>query len=188
MRAKTCGKPQTVLQFGVVATRRKVEIAQFGVLLLVVGDGWNPSGLQAVKHAGIFDAYGHRVAGETLGVGNHEFVGRIAEGVTKCFHFRLGRTASGRSVGFMREEHGVRGHGVAVKAPPSLHVGDETVDDLTHVLNIEACTVVGRIRRGRTEHFCNGLDAALLRFGMAFNDESSGTHAEDQAVASAVKR
>ena len=154
----------------------------------MVGDGWNPSGLQAVKHAGIFNADGHRVAGEALGVGNHELVGRIAEGVAERLHFRLGRTASGRGVGFVREEHGVGSHGVAVEAPTSLHVGDEAVDDLAHVLNIEARAVVGRIRRGRTEHFCNGLDAALLRFGMAFNDKGGGAHAEDQAVSAAVKR
>ena len=188
MRTKTCGKPQTVLQFGVVAARREVEVAQFGVLLLVVGDGWNSSGLQAVKHAGIFDTDGHRVTGEALGVGNHELVGRIAKGVAKRLDLRLGRTASGRGVGFVREEHGVGRHGVAVKAPTSLHVGDESVDDLAHVLNIEASAVIGRIRRGRTEHFCNGLDAALLRFRMAFNDKGGGAHAEDQAVAAAVKR
>ena len=51
-----------------------------------------------------------------------------------------------------------------VKAPALLHVRHEAVDDLAHVLNIEARAVVGGIRRGRTKNFCDGLDAALLRF------------------------
>ena len=171
-----------------MAALREVQVAQFGVLLLVIGDGWDAAGLQAVEHAGVFDANRHRMAGEPLGVGHHEFVGGIAEGVAQGLDLGLSGTAPSRRVGFVGEKHGVGGHRVPVKTPPSFHVGDEAVDDLPHVLDVQPRPVVGGIGRGRTEDLGDGLNTTLFRLGVPFDDKRSGAHAEDQSVATAVKR
>ena len=96
-------------------------------------------------------------------VRNDQFVGRIAKGVPQRLDFRLSRTASSGGVGLVGEEDGVWRHGVSVEPPPSFHVGDEAVDDLPDVLDVQARAVIGGIGRGGTEEFSDGLHATLLR-------------------------
>ena len=153
----------------------------------MIGNWGNSSGFQPVKHARILNPDRHRVAREAFRVGNDQFVGGITKGVTQRLDFGLSRTAPCRRVCFVREEDGVWGHSVPVKAPTAFHVGDETVHDLADVFNVQARTMVSRIGRGRAEEFSNGLHAALLRFGVTFDDEGRCTHAQNEAVATAVK-
>ena len=86
---ETGSKTQTVFQFGVFTTFREVEVSKLWIVLLVIGNGWNPSGLEAVKHAGVFNPDRHWVPGEALGVGNDQFVGGITKGVPERLDFGL---------------------------------------------------------------------------------------------------
>ena len=88
------------------------------------------------------------MTGETLRVGDDQFVGSRPERVAQRLDFGLSRAASGRRVCFVGEKHGVWRHFVAVKTPPTFHVGDEIVHHLANVLNIESRAVIGRVGRG----------------------------------------
>ena len=148
LRTETSCKPKPVFQFGIIATCGKVEVAQFWVLFLVVGDGRDAARLQTVEHACIFDSDGHRVARESFGVRNHEAVGGIAKSISQRFHFRLSRTPACWSVGLMRKEDRLRCNVVSIDAPALLHASHESVDDASNVFNIKACAMVCRIRCG----------------------------------------
>ena len=128
----------------------------------MVGDGGDTPSFQAVEHARIFNADRHRVAGESFRIGDDQFIGGIAKGISQGLDFGLCRTTTCGGVGFMGEEDGVGRHGVSVQSPASFHVRDEAVDHLAHVLHIKTRAVVCGIGRGRPEEFCDGLHAALL--------------------------
>jgi hypothetical protein len=58
---------------------RQVEHAELGVGLLVVGHRRHEAGLEGLDGHDVLDAGAHGVAGEALGVGDDDAVGRRAE-------------------------------------------------------------------------------------------------------------
>ena len=144
--------------------------------------------MEAMDHARIFDADAHRMPREALGVGNQDLVRAFAEGCSERFDLRLGGTTTRWRVGFVREEDRVRCHRMPVQAPRALHLADESIDGLRHVFNVETGPVEGGVRHPGPEQFSIGLNATLRCFGVSLHHEGSGSHTEDQAVASPVER
>ncbi len=93
---------------GIGAALRQVQRTQLGIDFLEVGHRRHQSGLQRLDREHIFDAGGHGVAGEALGVGDHDLVGGVAEDVAQGVDLRRGAAAARRRVGFVGNEDRVR--------------------------------------------------------------------------------
>ncbi len=65
---------------------------------------------------------------------------------------------------------------MSVEAPTAFHVGDESIDDFTDVLDIKTGAVVRRIGGGGTEELGDGLNAALFGFRMPFHNKGGRSH------------
>ena len=144
--------------------------------------------MQAMNHARIFNADAHRMPRKALGVGNEDLIRAFAKGCSERSDLRLSRTTACRRVGFVREEDRFRCHRMPIKTPRALHLADETIDGLRHVFNVETCPVEGGVGHPGPEQFSVGLNTALRRFGVSLHHKCGGSHAEDEAIASAVER
>ena len=85
----------------IVPAAAQVEQAQLGVHLAEVGHGRHDAVFQNFDGDHVFHADAHRMAGEALGVGYDDIVGRLAEGVAQGGHFGRSAAAARRGIGFM---------------------------------------------------------------------------------------
>ena len=83
-------EPKAVLDAIHFTALAEVEVPQFGVHFLVVGDGRESTVMQAVNHAGVLDADPHRMPGEPLRVGDEDAVRARAEGTPQGHDLGLG--------------------------------------------------------------------------------------------------
>ena len=95
------------------------------------------SSFHTVEHAGVFNSNRHWMSCEALGVGNHEFVGAVREGIPQGTNLGLSRTTARRRVSFMRKENGIWGDLMPVNAPLPLHARYEIVHCFCNVVHIK---------------------------------------------------
>ena len=187
LRPESGTEPQRVAD-GVRAALRQVELAEIRVRHLVVRHRRHDPGLDRLDGDDVLDADAHRMAGETLGVGDHDLTGRGPEHAPYGIDLRLGAATPGRRVGLVGDEDRVRRDLVAVDAPPALGRRDEVLHHLTDVVRIESGAVEGAVGGDRAEDLGDGLDAASLSRRCGLDHDRRGPHAEDHAVASEVER
>ncbi len=108
LRAETRAQPQRILD-RIRASLRQVERSQLRIDFLEVSHRRDATGFQRFHRQHFLDAGRHGVAGEALGVGNHDLIGDVAENMTQRMNLGRGAAAPGRSVGFMRDEDSVLG-------------------------------------------------------------------------------
>ncbi len=150
LRSEACGQTKGVAD-GVVSSFGEIERSQLGVHLPMIGDGRHPLVLQHAHSCRVFNARGHGVAGETLGVGDDDVLGVFTEGLAQSGDFRAGAAASGRGVGFVGNENGLSGQGRPVEPMLFFHAIDETGHHAGDVLGVQACAVEGAVGDFRSQ-------------------------------------
>ena len=83
LRAEAGGQPERVVH-RVAAAVGQVEVAELRIDLAEVRDRRDESGLQCLDGQDVLDSDPHRVAGEPLGVCDHDLVGIAAEDGAQC--------------------------------------------------------------------------------------------------------
>ena len=78
LRSEACTKAQRILH-RVAAAGRQVQLAQIRVDFLEVRHGRNDAGFECLERDDILDAGAHCVTRESLGIGDHDLVGLVAE-------------------------------------------------------------------------------------------------------------
>ncbi len=186
LRTEAGGQVKRILR-RISPAAAKVERAQFRIRLFEVGHGRHDAVFQNLDCDHVFDADAHRVAGEALGVGDDQVVGGMAEGMAQRGHLGGCAAAAGRRVGLVRDEHGLRGHAVAVDAETPLRRRDQAVHHLRDVLRLQAGGVVGAVGRLAAEQLGDAAHAALAHGILALDDQGAGPHAQHRAVTAAVE-
>ena len=128
------------------------------------------------------------MTGETLGVADDYTADVFTKGRFKRIRFRAGRTAAGGRIGFVRDENELLGNVRTVQAVILLRVGDQAVHYLCHVAHIQAGDVETAIGDFAGEQFSQRFHAAFSHFGFVFHHQGDSPHADNHAVAAAVKR
>ena len=121
LRTKTCCKPETVLQIWIISTFRQVQIAQFFIHNFVVRNRRNSLLKQTIEHTCIFDSNSHRMSCESFGICNHHGICTLTKGLSQCFDFALGTTATSRRVCLMRIEYQIFGNCMSIQTPALFH-------------------------------------------------------------------
>ena len=186
LRAEPGGEPERVAH-RVHPADREVERAEVGIGLLEVRHRGNDPRLQRLDGDDVLDADAHRVAGEPLGVGDDDLIGRVAEDPAQRVDLGGGAAAAGRRVGLVGDEHRGRGHVLAPGAA-RLGLGDDGFHHAADVVDVEAGAVEGAVGGDRAEHLADRPDAALARRAGALDHDRRRAHAEDHPVAAAVER
>ena len=161
--AEPGGEPERVAH-GVHPADGEVELAEVGVGLLEVRHRRDDARLQRLDGDDVLDADAHRVAGEPLGVGHDDLIGRGAEDPAQGVHLGGGAPAAGRRVGLVGDEHRGRCHLLAPGAA-RLGLGDDRLHDVADVVDVEAGAVEGAVGGDRAEHLADRPDAALAGRG-----------------------
>ena len=172
---------------GIDAALRQIQWTQFGIDFLEVGHGRHASGFQRLHRDHIFDAGAHGVAGEALGIGDHDLIRGVAEDVTQGMDLRRGAAAARGRVGFVRNEHRLRRDLMAGNAAVRFGLGDQILHHLADVLDIETRAVERAVGRHRAQHFADGLNSAFARGFRALHHQGRGAHADNHAVPAAVE-
>ncbi len=153
LRTEAGGQPQGVAH-RISAAARQVEPAQIGVGLAVVGHRRHQAGLQHLHRHHVFDAGTHRMAGEALGVGDDDALGRRTEHVAQRADLGRGRAAARRRVGLVRDEDSGFGQRGALHAA-CLGLAHQRFHHRADVLQVEPRAVEGRIRRHRAQQLAD---------------------------------
>ncbi len=127
------------------------------------------------------------MAGEAFGVGNDDAIGRVTEGLAQGVDLGRGAAAAGRGIGLMRHEDRLRGDGVAVETEAALGGRNQVVHHHADVLHVQPRAVEGAVVRLAAQQFDDAAHAALAHGVLALDDQATGTHAHDRAVAAAVE-
>ena len=186
LRAEAGGEPQRVPHW-VLSTLRQCEVAEFGVGFAKVRNRRHDAGLERLDRDHVLDSGAHCVACETLGVGDHDPVGAVAEHLAERVDLSGRRTASCGCVGLVRDEHRLAGD-LRTIDPPRLGLSDHGVHHRSDVFDVETSPVERRVRGDRTEHLADRVDPPLAGGVGRFDDERCGTHPHDHPVATTVER
>ena len=186
LRAKARGQVQRVLH-GVATAAAEVESAQVGVHFLIVGNRRHNAVFQNLDRDHVFHARAHRVAGEALGVADDDLVGGLAKGIAQGEDFRRGAAAAGGRVGLMRDKGHLRGHAVAVEAKAALGPRHQAVHHVADVTHVQPRAVEGAVGGFAAQHFDDAAHAALAHGVFALDHKRTRPHAQQRAVAAAVK-
>src|SRR5208337_1904576 len=127
------------------------------------------------------------MSGVTLGVGNDELVGGVAEDATERIDLCRGTAAARGRVGFVGNEHRVRRDLITLNAAVRFGLRDQVLHDLANVLHIETRAVESAIGRYCAQYFTNRLNAAFTRGGSTLNHKARSAHAHNQAVPPAIE-
>ena len=187
LRAEAGAETQRVFD-RVVAALGEIQGSELGIDLAEVGHRRNDTGFQRLDGHHVLDADTHRVAGESLRVGDDDAVGTGSEHLAQGVHLGRGAAAARGGVGFVRDEHGLRRHGVALDARARFSRRDEPFHHLADVLDIEAGAVEGAVRRDRAQHLADRPQAAFAHRVGALHHDGGGAHAEQHAVAPPIER
>ena len=145
--------------------RRQVQRTELGVDLLEVRDRRDEAGLQRLDRHDVLDADAHRVAGEPLGVGDHDPLGRRrrrpgaarAPPPRRCRRARACRSRARRTRAAARSSRAGRRCAPRRCATSVLH-------HLPDVLDVEPRAVEGAVGRHRAPATSQiGCEAALAR-------------------------
>ena len=155
LRAEARGQTQCIIH-RVGAADGQIQGAELGVGLLVIGHRRDDPGLQRLDRHDVLDAGAHRVAGESLGVGDHDGTRSVAEHPAQGVDLRCRGAATSRSVGLVGDEHRLGGDLCTVD-PAGLRGGDQALHDLADVVHVEAGAVEGAVRGDGREHLADRL-------------------------------
>ena len=160
LRTEPRSKSQRVTHW-IRAAVREVQLAELRIGLLEVRDGRHYAGLQALDCNDVLDPSSHRVAGQALRVGDHDFVRSGPE--YRAQRSDLGRRAptTGRREGLVRHEDGLRSHLVAVDAPLLFGLSQQQFHLAAYVVHVEAGPVECAIARNPGQNLCDRPDTAL---------------------------
>ncbi len=171
----------------IAAAAAQRQHAELGIDLFEVGYGRHDAVFQDLDRNDVLDAHTHRMPGEALGIGHHDFAGGITEGVAQGHDFSRGTAAAGRGVGLVRNEDGLRSHRAPVDAVAALGGGHQVVHDHRDVLDVQACGVEGTVAGFGAEHLDDAAHAALAHPVFTLHDQGAGTHPQQHAVAAAIE-
>ena len=172
---------------GIAPAAAQIQRPQIGVRFLVIGHRRHDAVFQHLDGDDIFHAGAHGVTGEALGVANDDVVGGIAEvGAQRC-DFSRRAAAAGRGEGFVGDEDQLVGHGVAVETKAALGRRDQPVHDAGDVIYIQPSAVEGAVGSFGAQHFHDAAHAAFAHCILAFDHQGAGAHAQQCAMAAAVK-
>ena len=171
----------------IAAAAAQIQRAEFGVDVAEVGHGRDNAVLQNLDRDHVLDADAHRVAGEALGIGDDDAVGRLAEGVAQGHDFGRGAAAAGRGERLVRHEDGLRSDGVTVEAEAALGGRHQALHDQRDVVDVQPRAVEGAVARLAAQQLNDAAHAALAHGVLAFHDEGARAHAHDRAVAALVE-
>ncbi len=135
----------------VMSAAREIERAQLRIDLLVVGYRRYDLALEHFNRNCVLDAHAHRMAGEPLGVGDHQLLGVLAECMSQGVYLGAGASAAGGCVGLVGDEDSLRRHQVPIETVLVLHPADEGVHCLGDVLDVQARTVESAVDDGGAE-------------------------------------
>ena len=172
---------------GIGTTFRQVQLSEFGINFLEVGNRGHAAGFKRFDGDDIFDAGAHGMTGETLGVGDHDAIRDIAEDAAKRVDLGGGTASPSRSIGFMGNENCLWGDLASRNAALRFSFGHQGFHDLPDVLDIETSAVEGAVVRRGGQHFTDRLYAACTRDLGALYYQSCGAHADQHAVPSTVE-
>ena len=185
LRAESGTQPQRVLH-RISAALRQVQRAQLWINFLEVGHRRHHSRFQRFHRQHIFHACTHRVAGEALGVSDHNLVRTVTKDVTQRMDLRRSTAAARGGVGFVRDENRLRSDLMTANAA-SFRFAHQILHHLADVMHVETGAVKRAIGGHRAQNFADGLDAPFAGGLRAFHHQASGAHADDHAVAAAVE-
>ncbi len=186
LRAEAGGQPQRVAH-RLRAAARQVELAQVRVGLAQVGHRRHPLLLQHAHRGPVLDAHAHRVAGEALGVGDDDALGRRAEDPAQRVHLGAGRTAARRGVGLVRDEHQLLGQPGAVEPVPAFGRGHQALHDRGDVVGVQPGAVEGAVGRRAAQQPAGAAHAAGRKPAGILDHQADRPHAGDHAVAPAIE-
>src|ERR1019366_1790798 len=109
----------------------------------------------------VFHACTHRVAGEALGVSDHNLVRTVAKDATKRMDLRRSTAAARGGVGFVRDENRLRSDLMTANAAASFRFAHQILHHLADVVHIETGAVKRAISGDRAQHFADGLDTSF---------------------------
>ena len=127
------------------------------------------------------------MTGKALGIGHDDLIGRLAEGLAQGRDFGRGTAAPGGRVGLVGDEAELGRHAVAVDAEAPFRRGYQALHDAGNVGHIQACAVEGAIGDFGRQQFYDAPHAPLMHGVFALQNQGAGAHAQEGAVAAAVK-
>ena len=101
------------------------------------------------------------MAGEALGIGDHNLIGGVAEDVTQRVDLRRRAAAARRRVGFVGNEDRVRRDLATLNAAVRFRLGHQVFHHLADVLHVETSAMESAVGSHRAQHFADGLNAAF---------------------------
>ena len=187
--AKARAQAQGVLH-RVAAAARQVEIAQLLVgpkVAVDVGHRGHDTVLHGLDRQDVLDPDAHGVAGVALGIGDHDLAGLVAKGAAQGMDLGRCAPAARGGVGLVRDKHRVRRDLVAADAKACFGLPDDAIHDRADVIDVEPRAVVGAVGDLAGQHLADAAHAALAHGILGLDDDRSGAHADDRAVAATVK-
>ncbi len=166
----------------------EVEIPQFRVDLLEIGNGRDDAGFQDFGRNHILDPHGHGMARRPLGIGDENPVCRFLETVAQREHLGRGAPAPGGGVGLVGDKHHLRRYLVAIKTMVPFHLGNQLFHDVADMVDVKARSVERAVGDHAPEHLADRADAPLTRRLGALEYDGRSPHPHDQAVAPPVER
>ena len=187
LRAKAGSQVQGILH-RITPAAAQIKRPQIRVHFLKVGHGRHNAILQNLDRNHILYPHAHRVAGETLGIGHHNLVGRLAKSAAQGHHLRRGAAAASRGEGLMGHEDQLRGHGVAVQAKAAFGRCYQVVHHLGNVVHIQPGAVEGTVASLAAEQFHQAAHAPFTYRILALDHQGARAHAHNGAMPAAVER
>ncbi len=172
----------------VAASAAEVQRTQVGVYLLEVGHRRHDTVFQYLDRDHIFYPDAHRMAGEALGVGDNDLIGRLAEDLAQGHHLGGGAAAAGRRVGLVRDKDRLGRNGVPVDAETALGSSHQIIHHQRDMLHIQARAVKGAVVGLAAEQFDDAAHTPLTERVFALHNQGASAHAHDGPMPAAVER
>ncbi len=186
LRAESRRQVQRIVH-RITPTPAQVQHAQLRIHLLEVGHWRHDAMLQDLDRDDVLYTNAHGVAGEALGVGNHDVVGSLAKGVTQGHYLGRGAAAAGGREGLVGHEDGLGGYGVAVQPEAAFGRCDQVLHHQADMVYVQTRAMVGAVACLAAKYLDNAAHASLAHGVFAFHHQGTGPHAQDRAVTAAVK-
>ncbi len=101
------------------------------------------------------------MAGKAFGIGNHKLAGFVAKDLAQGVNFSRGASATGRSIGLVRDKHGMRGDLVPIDTGAGFSLGNQFFHHHADMVDVKPGAVEGTVGGGGAEHFANRRNAAF---------------------------